>query len=261
MNKEYLETAFISPRYSQLCEQLKCHPLYGEIQTKQKLRIFMQYHVYAVWDFMSLVKALQYHIAPTALPWVPPKNARYANFINQLVLDEESDVAFTNTKHSTHASHFEAYCQAMLEIGADVGMISRFIDAVRNEGLETALKIDEIPSSTRQFMTFTFDIIASNQPHQLAALLAFGRETLVPKLFRSLIDGLKIINSEAPGLFGYLERHIQLDEQEHGPLAALMVQELCGGSKDKQAEAIATAEQALKVRLDYWDGIHAALSS
>ena len=83
-------------------------------------------------------------------------------------------------------------------------------------------------------MTFTFDIIATNQPHQLAAVLAYGRETLVPQLFSSLIDGLKIKTSEVPGLFGYLELHIQLDEQEHGPVAALMVQELCGESKDKQ---------------------------
>jgi hypothetical protein len=256
-----MEPAFVSPRYSHLSEQLNSHPLYGEIQSKEKFRIFMQHHAYAVWDFMSLVNALQNYIAPTTLPWVPSKNARYANFINQLVLDEESDVAFTNTMHSTHASHFETYCQAMVEIGADVRLISRFIKVVRNEGLETALKIDEVPPPARQFMTFTFDIVATNQPHQLAAVLAYGRETLVQQLFRSLIDGLKIKTSEVPDLFGYLERHIQLDEQEHGPVAALMVQELCGESKDKQAEAIATAEQALKVRLDYWDGIHAALSS
>ena len=116
----------------------------------------MQHHVYAVWDFMSLVKALQNYIAPTTLPWVPSKNARYANFINQLVLDEESDVAFTNAMHSTHASHFETYCQAMVEIGADVRLISRFIKVVRNEGLETALKIDEVPPSARQFHDIYF---------------------------------------------------------------------------------------------------------
>jgi len=221
----------------------------------------MQHHVYAVWDFMSLIKALQSHIAPATLPWVPPKSARYSNFINQLVLDEESDYACTENMHSSHASHFETYCQAMVETGADIHLISRFIDVVSNEGLEAALKIDDIPSSARQFMTFTFNIIAKNQPHQLAAVLAYGRETLVPQLFHSLIDGLKMKPSEAPSLYGYLERHIQLDKYEHGPLAALMVQELCDGSKVKQAEAIATAEQALAVRLDFWDDIHAALST
>ena len=261
MIKQPQESVLISSRYRNLSEQLGNHPLYDEIHSIEKLRIFMQHHVYAVWDFMSLIKSLQSHLAPTTLPWVPPGNARFANFINQLVLDEESDRAFTETIPSTHDSHFDAYCQSMAEIGADINQISRFIDILGNEGLEAALTIDEIPSSARQFMTFTFDIIDSNQAHQIAAVLAYARETLVPQMFRSLFDGLIIKPSEAPILYSYLERHIQLDEQEHGPVAALMVQELCGESKDKQAEAIVTAEQALKARLDYWDGIHAALYS
>lgn len=221
----------------------------------------MQHHVYAVWDFMSLIKSLQSHLAPTTLPWVPPRDARFANFINQLVLDEESDYAFTESIPSTHTSHFDAYCQSMAEIGADINQISRFIDIVGNKGLESALTIDETPSSARQFMTFTFDIIDSNRPHQIAAVLAYGRETLVPQMFRSLINGLKIKPSEAPSLFSYLERHIQLDEQDHGPVATLMVQELCEGSKEKQAEAMVAAEQALAARLDFWNGIQAALSA
>ncbi len=261
MIKQPPESAWISPLYRNLSEQLSNHPLYDEIQSIEKLRIFMQHHVYAVWDFMSLIKSLQSHLAPTTLPWVPPRDARFANFINQLVLDEESDYAFTESITSTHASHFDAYCQSMAEIGADVDQISRFIDIVGNEGLEAALKIDEIPSSARQFMTFTFDIIDSNQPHQIAAVLAYGRETLVPQMFRSLIDGLMIKASEAPSLYSYLERHIQLDEQEHGPVATLMVQELCESSKDKQAEAMAAAEQALAARLDFWNDIQAALSA
>jgi len=108
-------------------------------------------------------------------------------------------------------------------------------------------------------MSFTFDVIGRNQAHLLAAVLAYGRETLVPQLFRSLIEGLQVNASEAPGLYGYLERHVQLDEQEHGPLAVLMVQELCEGSSKKLAEAMDVAEQALAARLDFWNGIHAAL--
>lgn len=219
----------------------------------------MEHHVYAVWDFMSLIKSLQIHIAPTNLPWVPPKNPRYANFINQLVLEEESDYALTDTVGSTHASHFESYRQAMVEAGANIHPISRFVNMVGDEGLETALQTTDIPAPAKRFMAFTFDIIGRNQPHLLAAALAYGREALVPQLFRSLLEGLQISPSDAPNLYGYLERHIQLDEQEHGPLAVLMVQELCEGSTEKQAEAMDVAEQALAARLDFWNGIHEAL--
>jgi hypothetical protein len=259
--KDYLKTGFVSSCYKSLGEQLTRHPLYDAIQNENNLSVFMEHHVYAVWDFMSLIKALQIHIAPTTLPWVPPKNPRYANFINQLVLEEESDYAFTDISGPTHASHFESYCLAMVEAGANIHPISRFVDMAGNEGIEIALQMSDIPVPARRFMSFTFDIIERNQAHLLAAVLAYGRETLVPQLFRSLLNGLQISPSEAPCLHGYLERHIQLDEQEHGPLAVLMVQELCEGSTDKQAEAMDVAEQALAARLDFWNGIHESLSA
>lgn len=221
----------------------------------------MEHHVYAVWDFMSLIKSLQAHIAPISLPWVPPRNSRYTNFINQLVLEEEFDYALTDTAGLTHASHFESYLHAMAEVGANIHPISRFIDIVGGESIDSALQIVDIPVPAKRFMAFTFDIIGRNQPHLLAAMLAYGRESLVPQLFRSLQEGLQISSSETPILYGYLERHIQLDEQEHGPLAILIAQELCEGSIEMQTEATAIAEQALAARLDFWDGIYEALSA
>ncbi|MEN8712260.1 MAG: DUF3050 domain-containing protein [Arenicellales bacterium] len=259
MNNEIVESVLVSSQYRDLNQQLCKHPLYSNIQDIDNLRVFMQHHVYAVWDFMSLIKALQSHLAPVTVPWVPPNNPRFANFINQMVLDEESDFSLTDAMTSSHASHFETYCQAMLDIGADIQPISRFIDLVSNNGLEAALNLQEIPLPARQFMTFTFDVIVKDQPHLLAAVLAFGRETLVPQLFRSLINGLNIRPGEAPGLYSYLERHIQLDGEEHGPVVTLMVEELCEGSKEKIAEVMTITEQALVARLNFWDGIDAAL--
>jgi len=236
-----------------LMTRLAGHRIYEAIRNRAQLRTFMEHHVYAVWDFMSLLKSLQTHLAPVTLPWVPPAHARYANFVNQLVLEEESDRVLACS------SHYECYLQAMMEIGADTGPIIRFVDVVRDAGFEYALQMAHIPGPSRRFMAVTFDIIGHHQAHLTAAALAYGREALVPRLYRSLRQGLCTRQADAPALFAYLDRHIQLDENEHGPLSALLVQDLCAGSAERHAAAIKVAEQALVARLDLWDGICAAL--
>ena len=246
-------------RIEQLRVQLSNHKLYGAIDNDERLKIFMQYHVYAVWDFMSLIKALQNLIAPVTIPWITPKNTRFANFINQLVLEEESDSALTTVSNQTHASHFESYLLAMNEIGADIQTIKTFVNKVESQGLETALQMQNIPPSAKQFMQFTFDVIAQNEPHILTAVLAYGREDLVPQMFCSLENNLHISPEKAPNLFAYLQRHIQLDGDEHGPLAIQLLNELCNESEPLHATAVMAAEKALEVRLAFWDGIHYAV--
>jgi len=256
-----------SLRCDVLQHQLGTHGLYGGINSEINLRIFMQHHVFAVWDFMSLIKSLQQHISPSTLPWVPPNNARYANFINQLVLEEESDYALTDVHKTSHdkeyskeySSHFESYLHAMTEIGADTQPITTFIDTVKTQGLEDALQLSCVPEPSKKFMRFTFKIIESNKPYLIAASLAYGREDLVPLLFQCLEDGLQISPTKAPNLYAYLKRHIQLDGEEHGPLAIQLLKELCEDSTHKQAAAIEVAEQALEVRLKFWDEIQSAL--
>jgi len=260
MHKDSIDRSIVSSRYQSLLEQLNKHSLYGYLANTNNLKIFMEHHVYAVWDFMSLIKALQFHLAPTNIPWIPTKNSRYTNFINQLVLEEESDEALTNTADFTHASHFEGYLKAMTDIGANTRTILQFINTVEIHGLKTALQTQNIPYSAKNFMRFTFEIIECNQSHLLAALLAYGRETLVPELFQSIQNGLQLSQSDAPNLHAYLARHIQLDKHEHGPLAVLIANELCGNSREKQSDAVKVAEQALASRLDFWDGIQTALT-
>ena len=242
-----------------LCGKLSRHSLYGAIQNKKNLRVFMEHHVYAVWDFMSLIKELQAQVAPAGSPWLPSKNARYVNFTNKLVLEEESDYALAGLEEGAYASHFESYLQAMIEVGADVDPVLGFIDKVREKGLDAALQLSDIPEPAKRFMLFTFDVIGRSQLHYLVAVLAYGRESIIPQLYRSFQEGLQVLPSEAPIFYGYLKRHIFLDEQEHGPVIVNMVQSLSEGSMEKQAEVVAVAEQALVVRLEFWDEIHAAL--
>ncbi len=249
----------VSARYDALRQELDSHPLYTAISTTTGLQVFLEHHVFAVWDFMSLLKSLQHRFAPDDLPWVPPGNARHAKFINQLVLEEESDCELSDGTSTNGVSHFERYLQAMIEVGADIDPITRFVEHAGKQGIDDALSTCDVPPPARTFVTFTFNIIASDQVHLMVALLAHSREELVPHLFRSLLRHLPVTAHQAPTLFAYLERHVQLDAQEHGPLAIQILSELCHGSRDMYAEAIAVAEQGLAARLEFWNGIHAAM--
>ena len=259
MTESIIESNHLSLQYTELRHKLLTHNLYHNITTHENLRMFMEHHVYAVWDFMSLVKSLQNVIAPTTLPWVPPENPRLANFVNQLVLDEESDGALTPDAETTHASHFESYLLAMTEAGADVQPVRTFLAMVSSEGLEAALELPGIPAPSRRFMQFTFDVIDRNEVHLLTAVLAYGREDLVPRLFQSIQSCLNLNAESSPNLYAYLDRHTQLDADKHGPLAIQLLNELCAGSPQKQADAVAVAEKALAVRLEFWNSIQAAL--
>jgi hypothetical protein len=251
----------LSPYYSEKYEQLVDHPLYRSINNMDQVRIFMQHHVFAVWDFMSLIKALQFHISPNSIPWIPSVNPGHVRLINQLVLEEESDLELGRPDNSGHCSHFLSYHNAMNEIGADTQSISNFINAVEASGIEVALDEVEIPHAVGDFIRFTFQVIATNKAHLVAAVLAYGRELLIPELFKRLLNLPGVNLRDAPVLNAYLTRHIELDEQDHGPMMVNMVNELCGEDTVKKAAVISMAEQALDARLEFWDGIYAALES
>lgn len=249
----------LSAYYHRRYEELSLHPLYGAIESIDELKIFMQHHVFAVWDFMSLIKAMQGFIAPVTIPWVPPENSRYVRLINHLVLDEESDHSLVDQHQSLYCSHYESYCNAMIEIGADTGQIEAFIDTTNTCGIDAALNDSDIPASAKAFVGFTFDVIRSKQPHLVAGVLAYGREMLIPRLFQHLLMMPDVTQDRTPILYAYLVRHIELDEHDHGPLTVSMVNALCENDPVKIAEVRKIAEQAVDARLSFWDGIYEAL--
>ena len=62
--------------------QLLDHPVYAEVASIVDLRRFMEDHVFAVWDFMSLLKRLQQDLTCTKVPLFPANNARAARLID-----------------------------------------------------------------------------------------------------------------------------------------------------------------------------------
>jgi len=237
-----------------LQQELNQHPIYTEIKDRRDLQVFMSHHVFSVWDFMSLIKYLQQVIAPTTTPWMPRGNAEVRYFINQLVLEEESDCIETDTG-PRYSSHFEYYCEAMNEIGADGDLPGRFLQLVGSRGLDAALYSDLTPLPARYFTETTFCFIREGKPHAAAAALAVGRERVIPDMFRRLLEGMDIGADQAPAFYTYLHRHIHLDEDFHGPLSLKMLDALCEDDPKRLDEAATAAEEAICARIRFWDGV------
>jgi hypothetical protein len=211
----------------------------------------MEHHAYAVWDFMSLAKSLQMHIAPAGNVWLPTKRNRCSStrLINEIILAEESDVDLGGG----HISHFDLYVQAMHEIGADIITINQFIGEVSTKGIDCALSNDDYPSISKDFVKSTFEFIGSDKAHIVAAAFTFGRETVIPKMFKGLLSQLNVNSLEAPRFYYYLERHIQVDGDEHGPASLQLVEELCDNDPIKIIEAERAAIKAIDYRIKLWD--------
>lgn len=240
-----------------LRQQLAQHPIYGSVRDGADLGVFMRHHVYPVWDFMSLVKYLQGVVAPTGSPWVPRGDGAVRRFINEIVLEEESDEGPDGTSYT---SHFELYCQAMREVGEDPAPVLNFVDLAQSVGIDAALASGDVPEPAREFIRTTFGFIASGKPHVAAAAFSLGREHVIPAMFRSLLGRIGVSASDAPAFHYYLERHIHLDEGSHAPLALRLLDVLCAGDPQRFAEAEAAAKAALSARIRFWDGVRAAIA-
>lgn len=248
--------AFAAEIVSNLEERLNAHPLYDAIQTLEDLRLFMERHIYAVWDFMSLLKYLQYKIAPAAIPWKPHASPSTRFLINQIVLGEESDVGLPDENgNPTYVSHFELYCKSMREVGADPSTAIDFSHVASRQGIDDALSLSLIPAPASAFMNTTFAFIATDKPHIVGAAFALGREHIIPEMFRAFLARMNITSNEAPAFHYYLERHIHLDEDFHAPLAMKMVNELIDGDPTRLREAEDAALAAVEARISFWDGV------
>ena len=236
----------------ELRAELNHHSVYATLNNVSDVRHFMHYHVFAVWDFMSLVKYLQNKFTSTTLPWTPPKNPTLARFINDIVLAEESDVM----PNGVAASHFEMYLLAMEELYADTSHIRQFVNALDADSrpITTVIKQSGLDECIQDFLNFTFSTIASGKDHCVAAAFAFGREDVIPEMFMKVIEGLSDSN-QMPAFKYYLERHIELDGDEHGPLALEMMNTICGNDTQKWEEATKTAIEALEHRMLLWTSI------
>lgn len=232
------------------------HPLYANLTTHDAIVTFMEHHVFAVWDFMSLLKSLQRNLTCVEVPWVPTGPPASRRLINDITVVEESDEL-----GGGFISHFELYVNGMAEAGADTSAINGFIDLLRaGTAVTQALDRVAVPVPAAEFVRSTFGFIATAPVHSQAAAFAFGREDLIPDMFAQVI-AVKEQGHALDTFVDYLARHIEVDGEQHTPMAMQMLADLCGDDDAKWEECAATVNLALDARIDLWDGILAAIKS
>lgn len=236
--------------------ELSAHPIFSEIDSLAVLQRFMEAHVFAVWDFMSLTKRLQQELSCTRLPWLPPKDPMAARLINEIVLGEESD---DRLDHG-HYSHFELYLDAMREVGASTARIERFV-ALQKEGVHyaTALNSVDAGSAEARFVRETLDTALNAPAHSVAAAFLHGRESVIPQMFQRLLDDWGITANQAPTFRYYLERHIEVDSEDHGPAAEALLARLVDGDAQREQQVYEAAIAAVDSRLALWNALRVSM--
>ncbi len=235
------------------------HSLYSKVKTIEDLHTFLESHVYAVWDFMSLLKALQERLTCTSTPWFATKNPETRYLINEIVLAEESDLALDGR----HQSHYEMYIEAMEACGADTSKIQHFLEQIQSlQNVFVAIKKSDLHPNIKAFIDFTFRVIEEGKPHEIAAAFTFGREDLIPSMFFAILKNFQaqFPETDLSKLIYYFERHIELDADEHGPMAMQMINELCENDEQKWKEVEEVSILALEKRIELWNAIEEIIS-
>jgi len=239
-------------------EALLNHSLYQKVQSIEDLHFFLENHVYAVWDFMSLLKALQSKLTCTTTPWFATKNPETRYLINEIVLAEETDLTLDGRRQS----HYEMYVEAMESCGANTEGITSFLTEVESlHNIFVAIKKSDLHPNIKAFLDFTFRVIEEGKTHEIAAAFTFGREDLIPSMFTQILKNFQanFPETDLSKLIYYFERHIELDADEHGPMAMKMITELCGTDLKKWKEVEVISILSLEKRIGLWDAIEESI--
>ncbi len=232
--------------------KISAHPLFASKLEPKHICKFMESHIFAVWGFMSILKSLQKIITPDNLPWMPNKNTKngLVNFVNEIILCEESDYI----EGIGFISHFEIYLLAMKNMGAKTDQLDKLIARITDNGYNENY-LDDINASVevKSFLKHDLEVSINGTLPEIIGAFTLGREKVIPNMFSYILPAIKE-TSTSKYLITYLERHIDIDGDRHGPLSMKLLNTSC--DKKQLSLAYATAIKSLELRLLVWDKVY-----
>ena len=244
-------------KFAILKKSLNSHILFHSRLDRQQLSLFMESHIYAVWGFMSLLKSLQKCVTPNDIPWIPNINTSngLVSFINEIVSSEESE-RFSKNKY---LSHFEIYLMAMKRLGASTIEINRLLNKCKKNTFSQKMIDDlSISPAAKKFLKHDIKISLSNSPPKIIGCFALSREKIIPDMFKYILNVIEPTDTNKI-LRKYLELHISIDSDRHGPLSKKLLNKICVSKKDK-IDAYYEANNSIRYRLKVWDSVAKELS-
>src|ERR1700719_4560035 len=230
------------------------HPIYTHVASVADLRRFMEDHVFAVWDFMSLLKRLQQDMTCIEVPWFPAENAKAARLINDIVIGEETDVG----PDGSYVSHLALYLRAMRDIGASTRQFEKFRSLVLvGIPVEAALERIGAPPHVQAFVAHTMALANSGSTEEVLAAFFYGREDIIPEMFGRLLNtlyGAKHNNDRVRNFIYYIDRHIELDGDSQGPMGRELLEDLLANSPNRGEQARRAACSSIEARIRLGDG-------
>src|SRR6202158_3953941 len=226
------------------------HPVYAQVASVQDLRRFMEDHVFAVWDFMSLLKRLQQDLTLFRSPWFPADNARAARLINDIVIGEETDA----DPDGSYVSHLDLYLRAMADVGASTRQFDAFRSLARvGTSVEAAMVRSGVSPHVQAFVAHTMRLAQSGSTEEVLAAFFYGREDIIPEMFKRLqktLAGARDDQASLRPFIYYIERHIELDGDSHGPMGQELLEGLVADSPERDERALRAACSSIQARIE-----------
>ena len=243
-------------KLNDLKHKITAHPLFANKLERKHICKFMESHIFAVWGFMSILKSLHKMITPNKLPWMPNKNTKngLVNFVNEIILCEESDFV----EGIGYISHFEIYLLAMKNMGARTDQLDRLTSRMSEKGYHEK-HLDDLNASdeVKNFLKHDLEVSMNGTLPEIVGAFTLGREKVIPNMFGYILPAIRK-TSASSFLITYLERHIDIDGDRHGPLSMKLLSASC--DKNQLPLAYETAIESLELRLLVWDKIYEDIS-
>ena len=172
--------------------------------------------------------------------------------INEIVLGEETD----GIRPGVFVSHYDLYLAAMegwMRIFGRFGVLSD--PSATGLSAERALNPLPISDTTKNFVLTTLSL-AEGAPHQVATAFLMRREAIIPSMFEQILSHQNTTEDFSyEWLVYYLDRHNELDAEEHGSMVAELLRVLCGDDAQRWRETLEIPRQAIEVRVQLWSGV------